>query len=336
MISVPRTPMDAWVKAKIGVPDDGDLSADALGRYQFEKLQATLDYVQQRSPFYRHHFSGHANASLRGLEDLARWPLTAADDLCKDPLAFLCVSQSLVERVVTLPSGGADGHAKRLFFSSADLALAVDFFRHGFSTAIDSWQRMLVMMPWERPNSVGRLLARGLDRLGAHAILHGPMLSAEAALEAMLHHHADCLVGIPTQMAALAQHAGATRIPAGQIKSVWLGTQNNQRTAVDEIGRFWNCPVYQHYGVAEMCPGGGVQCAARDGFHLREADLLTEIVDARTGRPVPDGTFGEVAVTTLTREAMPLVRYRTGLRAAVMTDDCPCGSALRRLRLRQG
>ena len=337
MISLPRTPMEAWVKARIGgVSDDVDLSMEALRRYQLEKLQATLGWVQQRSPFYRRHFSAFATGSLQGLEDLARWPLTTADDLRQDPLAFLCVSQSLVQRVVTLPTGAHDERARRLFFSAADLELAADFFHHGFSTAVYPGQRMLVMMPCERPDSVGRLLARGLDRLAVHTFLHGPMLSAEAAVNDVLRHRADCLVGIPSQMVALVRHAAATRIPAGQIKSVWLGTQNSQRSVVDEIGRFLGCPVYQHYGVAEMCPGGGVQCAAREGFHLRETDLLTEIVDAQTGRPVPDGTFGEVVVTTLTREAMPLVRFRTGLRAAIMPGRCPCGSALRRLTLHQG
>ena len=336
MISLTRTPMEAWVKASIGVPDDVELSPEELSRYQLEKLQVTLEWVKQRSPFYRRHFAALADGYLRGLEDLARWPLTTCDDLRQDPLAFLCVSQSRVQRVVTLPSDARDGRARRLFFSGADLELAVDFFRHGFSTGVDAGQRMLVMMPCERPDSVGRLLARGLDRLSVHTILHGPMLSAEAAVNDVLRHQADCLVGIPSQMVALVRHAAAARVPAGQIKSVWLGTQNSLRNVVDEIGRFWGCSVYQHYGVAEMCPGGGVQCAAREGFHLREADLLTEIVEAQTGRPVPDGTFGEVVVTTLTREAMPLVRYRTGLRAAIMPGRCPCGSALRRLILHQG
>ena len=80
-----------------------------------------------------------------------------------------------------------------------------------------------------------------------------------------------------------------------------------------------------------MCPGGGVQCEVRDGFHLREADLFFEIIDPRTGWIVRDGTYGEVVVTTLTREAMPLVRYRTGHTAAIMTAACPCDSGLRRL-----
>ncbi|MFZ1986676.1 MAG: DVU_1553 family AMP-dependent CoA ligase [Desulfatitalea sp.] len=326
-----RTPLEAWVKAKIGLPAHRDLTRQILTKYQLEKLRSTLDYVKCRSPFYRRHFATHNPASVHGLQDLARWPLTTADDLRSDPLAFLCVSQSAVERVVTLPARSPEVRPRRLFFTTADLELAVDFFHHGFSTLVAPQQRMLVLMPCRQPHSVGDLLSRGLARLGVHVIAHGPMQSAEAVVDAVLRNQIDCLVGVPSEMAALARYPGSGRIPPGQIRSIWLGTQNTLRSAAEEIGRFWGCPVLQHYGAAEMCPGGGVECTARDGFHLREADLLIEIVAPCTPRPVDDGSYGEVLVTTLTREAMPLVRYRTGHLAAVMPEPCPCGSALRRM-----
>jgi phenylacetate-coenzyme A ligase PaaK-like adenylate-forming protein len=235
--------------------------------------------------------------------------------------------------VVTLPARSADDRPKRLFFSSADLELAVDFFHHGFSTAVAPWQRMLILMPCERPGSVGDLLARGLARHAVNTTAHGPMHSAEAAVEAILAERVDCLVGTPVEMTELVRYPGADRIPPEQIKSVWLGTQNARCTPIEEISRFWGCPVYRHYGVAEMCPGGGVECVARDGFHLREADLIIETVDPETARPVADGAYGELVVTTVTREAMPLIRYRTGHTCAFNSDPCACGSVLRRLTL---
>lgn len=325
------TPLDAWVKAKIGWPVHRMLTRQALSAYQLERLRSTLDYVKRRSPFYRRHFVDHAVESLQCLSDLVRWPLTAADDLRKDPLAFLCISQSSVERVVTLPSSRSPETPIRLYFSAADLELAVDFFCHGFATAVAPGQRMLVLMPCQSPYSVGDLLSRGLARLSVHAIAHGPLQTPQKAVAAILRDRIDCLVGVPAEMAALSRHPARSRIPCGQIKSIWLGTQNTRRCESDEIGRAWGCRVFQHYGAAEMCPGGGVQCLKQDGFHLREADLFVEILDPQTARPAADGTYGEVVVTTLTREAMPLVRYRTGHRAAFMKTVCPCGSRLRRL-----
>lgn len=326
-----RTPLEAWVRAKIGLPDEREMTPRALADYQLERLRGTLDYVKSNSPFYRRHLSGYSSGALQSLQDLARWPLTTPDDLRKDPLAFLCVSQSAVERVVTLPTRADTEAPKRLFFSAADLELAVDFFHHGFSTGVAPEQRMLVLMPCQKPNSVGDLLSRGLARVPVHPVRHGPMQSPQAVVETVLQEGIDCIVGIPSEMEMLARYPGISEIPRGQIRSIWLGTQNTRRSLAGDIERSWDSPVFQHYGAAEMCPGGGVQCAARDGFHLREADLYIEIVDPRTVEPVADGGFGEVVVTTLTREAMPLIRYRTGHGAAIMPAPCPCGSKLRRM-----
>jgi phenylacetate-CoA ligase len=326
-----RTPLEALTKAKIGLPDSRELTLEALADYQLDKLRAALEYVKSNSPFYRRHLSVQSSNTLESLKDVARWPLTTGDDLRRDPMAFLCVSQSAVERVVTLPTRTAPEAPKRLFFSAADLELAVDFFHHGFATGLAPGQRMLVLMPCQSPHSVGDLLSRALERVPVHPIRHGPMQSPQAVVEAVMHQGIDCMVGIPSEMAMLAQYPGAAEIPRGQIRSIWLGTQNMRRSLVGEIERFWGIPVFQHYGAAEMCPGGGVQCAARDGFHLREADLYIEIVDPRTAQPVADGEFGEIVVTSLTREAMPLIRYRTGHGAAIMTAPCPCGSKLRRM-----
>ncbi len=326
-----RTPMEDWVKAKVGLPPISGLTRQALDAYQLKQLQDTLVYVKQHSPFYRRIFSDFDPGTLQCLNDLAQWPLTTAEDLRSDPLAFLCISQSAVERVVTLPPRSPLDPPQRLFFSGADLELAVDFFHHGFATAVGDHQRMLVLMPCQHPHSVGDLLARGLTRIPVVPVIHGPMQSPKAVVSSILEDGIDCVVGPPADILALSRYPGRRRIPRGQIKSIWLGTQNRQRAGVDEISRIWGCPVFQHYGAAEMCPGGGVQCKNRSGFHLREADLIIEIVDPWTTQPAPDGAFGEVIVTTITREAMPLVRYRTGHWAAVLTAPCACGSLLRRL-----
>lgn len=331
MSNYAQTPLDGWIKSKIGLTAQQELTRQALSTYQLERLRITLDDVMRHSPFYRRRFSGNKVESIQSLSDLTGWPLTTANDLRKDPLAFLCISQSAVERVVTLPSKLFRKTPIRLFFSAADLELAVDFFYHGFATAVAPGQRMLILMPYRSLYSVGDLLSRGLSRLSVEAIAHGPIKSPQAVVEAILQNRIDCLVGVPSEMAALSQYPGRKHIPPRQIRSIWLGAQNTRYRVREEISRTWGCRVFQHYGVTEMCPGGGVQCLVRNGFHLREADLYIEIVDPDTAKPVVDGTYGEVVVTTLTREAMPLVRYRTGHRAAIMAETCPCGTVLRRL-----
>jgi phenylacetate-coenzyme A ligase PaaK-like adenylate-forming protein len=83
--------------------------------------------------------------------------------------------------------------------------------------------------------------------------------------------------------------------------------------------------------MTEMGLGGGVECQARRGCHLREADLYFEIVNPTTGEPVADGETGEVVFTTLTRRGMPLIRYRTGDLSRFIPGDCPCGTTLKTL-----
>ena len=77
--------------------------------------------------------------------------------------------------------------------------------------------------------------------------------------------------------------------------------------------------------------GGGVECQACSGYHLREADLYFEIIAPDSGQTIPQGELGEIIVTTLTRKGMPLVRYRTGHRARFLTEPCQCGTMLRRM-----
>jgi phenylacetate-coenzyme A ligase PaaK-like adenylate-forming protein len=83
--------------------------------------------------------------------------------------------------------------------------------------------------------------------------------------------------------------------------------------------------------MTEMGLGGGVECEARRGYHLREADLYFEIIDPATGRVLPDGEYGEVVFTTLTRRGMPLVRYRTGDVSRFIPGKCSCGTHLKTL-----
>jgi phenylacetate-coenzyme A ligase PaaK-like adenylate-forming protein len=101
------------------------------------------------------------------------------------------------------------------------------------------------------------------------------------------------------------------------------------RAAIEDA---WDCRVFEHYGSTEIGLGGAVQCRAFAGLHVREADLLFEVVDPATGERLSDGAAGELVVTTLTRRGMPLIRYRTGDLVQMAADPCACGCELRSLK----
>jgi phenylacetate-coenzyme A ligase PaaK-like adenylate-forming protein len=162
-------------------------------------------------------------------------------------------------------------------------------------------------------------------------MVHGPVRDPGAAVDAVMAHRPDCLVGIPVQVLAMARHPRGAGIPRGLVRTILLSTDYVPEAIVRVLEETWGCQVFQHYGMTEMGFGGGVACEARDGYHLREADLFVEVVDPETGRGVPEGVSGEVVFTTLAVSAMPLIRYRTGDLARFRPEPCPCGSRLRRL-----
>ena len=323
------TPLDRWTSCKIGRSGKAPLQRNDLARYQLEALNHTLARARRNSPFYRKRLAG-LSLPLVSLGDLAAVPFTSAADLRQDPLALLCVSQDRIARAVTLETSGTTGRSKRLFFTDADLELTVDFFHHGMSTLVQPGQRVLILMPGHAPGSVGDLLTRGLARLPARAIVHGPVHDPATAVRQALEEKADSLVGIPVQVLAMACHPEGRQL-AGQIRSVLLSTDYIPDALVTRIEGRWQCRVFNHYGLTEMGLGGGVACAAHSGYHFREADLLVEIVAPDTGQSLADGTAGEIVFTTLTREGMPLIRYRTGDLAAFRVDLCPCGTLLKTL-----
>ena len=330
MNQVPLTPLERWICLKIGLPPERSLDRQALGRYQLAAVNRTLGHVRRNSPFYRRHFSHLPHGPLHALADLRSFPFTTADDIRTDPLALVCVSQSRIARVVTLATSGTTGGPKRLFFTQKDLDLTVDFFGQGMTTLVGPGQRVLILMPGRLPGSIGDLLMAGLARMSVTGIVHGPVLDPGAAIQDALEQKVDSLVGIPVQVLAMACHETGAAL-AGQIQSVLLSTDYVPDAMVGRIERAWGCKVFKHYGMTEMGLGGAVACGRRQGYHFREADLLVEIVDPATGMPVPDGGFGEIVFTTLTRTGMPLVRYRTGDGGAFCPYPCPCGTVLKTL-----
>lgn len=320
------TPLESWIRDRISA---SRLDVEAIRGHQLSKLRETISHTHRNSPFYARHLLAHSEDDIRTLDDLQNFPFTTPADLIREGLGFLCVSQDAVERVVTLETSGTTGDAKRIFFTGEDLERTIDFFACGMSDFVTPGGRVLILLPGDRPDSVGDLLVRGLRRIGAEGIVHGPVRDPKAALNAIQDLEIECIIGIPVQVLAMARSGRPpTRNP---VKNVILTTDHVPDAVVRAVESAWECRVFNHYGMTEMGYGGGLECSARTGYHLREADLFFEIVDPATGRNVPDGNLGEVVFTTLTRKGMPLIRYRTGDLSRFLPEPCACGAGLRRM-----
>lgn len=325
------TPLEAWIKNKIGCDR---LTPEVLAAYQLRQLQRTIDWVTDKSSFYRKHLLRWRHRPLTSLGDISQLPLTTPEDIKTNPEAFLCVSPKDIARVVTMESSGTTGNKKRIFFTAADQQLTIDFFQHGMATLVAPGDRVLIMLPGERTGSVGDLLQRALHRLGVTAVKHGLLRHPAVTYQTMLRERITALVGIPTQVLALAYYSAMK----GQLRlnSVLLSTDYVPQALTRQLEAIWGCKVFNHYGMTEMGLGGGVECAALSGYHLREADLYFEIIDPDTGKASPPGEPGLVVFSTLTRVGMPLIRYVTGDIARFIPESCACGSVLRRMGTVQG
>lgn len=325
---LPITPLDSWIAGKIGIKR---LTSKSLAAFQLSQLKETIARAQNLSPFYRQHLANFREICFKSLENLADYPFTTPTDLSEHASKMVCGSQSQISRVVTLATSGTTGSPKRVYFSKSDQEFTIDFFACGMSTLVGAGDKTLILLPGERPGSVGELLLQGLNRINAQPVAYGLASNTANAVQAMCQEQATCLVGIPVQILAMARYWEKWGKSSWSPRCALLSTDYLSTAIVGELKRIWNCEVYDHYGMTEMGLGGGLECSAHAGYHLREADLYFEIIDPASGNLIPDGEYGEVVFTTLSRQGMPLIRYRTGDISRFITEPCPCGSILRRL-----
>ncbi|MBN2049138.1 MAG: AMP-binding protein [Spirochaetales bacterium] len=327
---VKRSPVEDWVRRYIGAQPEEDFQT-AVAAYRLQALKATLHHARSQSIYYRETLKGIDPEELRRPEDLSRLPFITPEDLVLRGKEMICVPQDEIARIVTLPTSGTTGEPKRIYFTAEDQERTVDFFHHGMTTMTKPGDRVLILMPGERPGSVGDLLSRGLKRFGAEGLVHGPVVSLEETWERIRKDRPAVIVALPRQAAALVKFGLFHGFPPPPVASVLLSADYVPATVSRLLSETWGCTVHEHYGMTETCLGGGVTCDALRGYHLRDADLWFEVVSPEEDTVLPPGETGEIVVTTLTRRGMPLIRYRTGDLGRMTQAPCPCGGRLPRL-----
>ncbi|WP_320171271.1 DVU_1553 family AMP-dependent CoA ligase [Maridesulfovibrio sp.] len=325
-------PLGKWLNVRMGREEKLEpVSAAELQEWQFSELRNTMFHASKNSPFYRERLAGVQTGSVHSQTDLSMIPFTTADDLRGCPESFLCVSQDEVARAVTLASSGSSGAPKRLFFTAGDLERTVEFFSYGMTPMLEKGETILAVLPDSRVGGVGSLFAESISRLGGETVLPVDPSHIPNLLHLLLDSHASCILGPAIQIHALARLAKSQGLCISHVKSVLLCWDVLPEQCMQTITDVFGCRIFTHWGMTETCLGGGVDCCPGSGMHLREPDFYVEIVAPETGKPVPDGTKGEIVISTLSRRAMPLIRYRTGDTGFILPGSCRCGLPLRRL-----
>lgn len=325
------TPLERWIIERTELKSS---SQETLQAYQLGELKKTLTYAKEKSRFYQSALSDIDLNAIQTLKDFERIPFTTPEDIKQSAHKFVCVPSSDIERIVTLNTSGTTGDEKRLFFTHEDLEATIDFFQYGMNCLVDESDKVMVLLPGVAQASIGDLLQQALSRSNVECVVHGLLNDVEKTAQCIEEHKITCIVGIPMQVLYLSKLK--PEFFYRHIKKVLLSTDYVPDALVKALSKNGACKVYNHYGMTEMGYGGGVECECLNGYHLRENHLYFEIIDPMTGEPVQDGEYGEVVFTTFNRQAMPLIRYRTGDIARYMIETCACGTFLRTMEKVRG
>lgn len=312
-----RAALDAWVREQEQEPV---LTPEVIRCIQLKKLNALLKREQERGGFYR-----NLPDRLESLEQLAELPFTTEEELRREGGRMLLLSQSQVERVRTESTSGTTGAVKRVFYSEQDNNRTVSFFAAGLSELVFPGEKTMICMPFTGERGLGELISEAILQLGAVPLAVGVGRTYGELLEILEKEQPQTFVGMPIPLLSLLRLK-----PGTCLKRALISADACPKTVQREIEARLGSRLYPHYGSREMGLGGAVTCPAFEGMHLRENDILAEIVDTQ-GNPLPRGEWGELVITTLQAEAMPLIRYKTGDYTRIYQEPCPCGSPLLRL-----
>ncbi|MQA75109.1 MAG: AMP-binding protein [Solirubrobacterales bacterium] len=311
-------------------------SREELCALQLERLRATVARVIASQPPGAARLAEASIAApedIASLEDLAGIPFTWKDDLREHyPLGLLAVPRERVARIQA--SSGSHGKPTVVAYTRNDL---------------DTWAELMarcMTMAGVRPGMVvhnangyglftgGLGFHDGAERLGATVI---PVSGGFTARQAMLLRDlgGQVLVSTPSYALAIAQaiREAETAPARPRLELGLFGGEPWSEAMRGQIEAELGLSAVNFYGLSEMCgPGVAAEClAVRDGLHVQEDHFLAEVVDPRTGEPLAEGEPGELVLTTLTKEALPLIRYRTGDLASLTTEPCACGRTTARL-----
>ena len=312
-----KSNLDNWIIQTESLPE---LTREGLEDLQLRRLNQTLSRAKRRGGIYAQ-YPDH----IESLQDLQALPFTTAQMLSAGAGNFLLCSQSQVSRVISDSTSGTSGPAKRVFYTQNDLEHTVGFFAAGIGEMLRPGERCFIAFPFSGPFGLGGLIAQAVERLKGIPIRAGFGQSWERLCRLVRQTQPQTYIGFPTALLGLARVYGAD-FPIQRALVSADACPAGVMLALEEI---LESKLYPHYGSRECGLGGAITCPAFQGMHLRENHIIGEIVDA-DGIAVPEGGYGELVITTIGLEAMPLIRYRTGDYTRFL-PPCPCGSVTRRI-----
>lgn len=310
------------------------MNRDELLQLQLERLQATVNRCYKNVPFYRRRLDElqMQPEDVQGLEDLRKLSFTTKDDLRRS-YPYDMVALPLREVVRFHLSSGTTGSPTVIAYTANDLEHWTELVARNLTAGEITREDVVQIFFGYGLFSGGFGLHQGAERIGASVL---PVSETELPqqVKIMQDFRSTALIGMPSYALAIADAVEAAEVEPNSL-SLRVGLfgaepWSEERRAEIE-GRLY-IRAYDIYGLSEMGgPGVAGECPERCGLHLAEDHFLVEVVDPATGEPVPEGQEGELVFTTLTKEALPLLRYRSGDLSSIDTRPCACGRTSARM-----
>ncbi|WP_168118933.1 AMP-binding protein [Paenibacillus sp. HB172176] len=315
------------------------LPRQEIEAYQLNAINATLAHAWSRNDYYRSKLqeAGFAVPEIQSMEQLAALPMLHKEVIRGDKEKILCVEAKEIGQVHL--TSGTSGKPIYTSYTLADqyvydlLPKYLELFKESEADVA------AIALPYEFA-----LPGLGFQRLFQFAfgtaILSlgkgGYMAPVDKSLELMKEYGATVLATTPSYAALLAEESEKCGIAIGKdirLKKIWLTGEGCSGAFRERLEQWWGCEVSFFYGSTE-CGVVAVECSNHRGYHIMEGHVKVEIVDRATGEKLPYGKIGEIVVTTLLREAMPMIRYRTGDIGFLQASKCACGLTMDVLQLR--
>jgi phenylacetate-CoA ligase len=304
-----------------------------LQTLQLSRLQATVTRAYERVPLFRERMDARSlkPADIRALPDIAKLPFTVKADL-RDTYPFGLFASPMEEIVRLHASSGTTGKPIVVAYTEADVQVWTSVMVRSFA-ACGLHKGDVLQNAYGYGLFTGGLGAHyGGEGLGATVIpISGG--NTERQLMVLQDFGVTAISCTPSYFVHLIEKAKEARIGFGRLKVGVFGAEPWSEGMRAHIEAETGIKAYDIYGLSEIIgPGVGIECSRQAGPHIFEDHFYPEIIDPQTGEPLPDGAEGELVLTTLSKQAMPMIRYRTRDISAIQAEPCGCGRTIRRIR----
>lgn len=312
---------------------------EEIAALQCYRLIRMVRRVYENVPFYRKKLDemGIQPGDIRTLDDLRRLPFTYKQDLRDNyPYGLFAVPQAQLARIHA--SSGTTGKQTVVGYTHNDLKIWGEITARALSAAGVTAEDFVHISYGYGLFTGGLGLHEGATTLGA-SVIPVSTGNTKRQIQIMQDFGSNCLCCTPSYAMHIAETMQQMGVDPSSLKlrAGIFGAEPWTEAMCRRIEEMMRIKAYDIYGMSElMGPGVAYECSAQDGMHINEDHFIVEVIDPETGEPVPDGEKGELVFTCISKEALPLIRYRTRDISAVTREKCSCGRTFLRMKKPQG